>query len=338
MRRLVERLQGAALGAGAELREGVRTHGLDGGVLRTAAGDVQADVFVDASGATGARLLGQAPIRAADLCAAAQQVHELADEPAALAWLDGHGAAMGDVLCFTGVAGGYSIVNVRIHDGTVSVLAGSIPALGHDPGVRLIERFATEHRFVGAPTFGGRRAIPLRPPALRIAGGRVAAIGDAADQVHPAHGSGIAQQLLAARDLADALSAGEGVEGYDRRFQRRRAGRLVSSDLFRRFSQTLGAPDLDALMAHGVLNAGVMCDVLRQKLPRPPAGEALRAARGAARVPRLGAALASLVGRMHAIEALYARLPRSDRGLDAAAAVLARLSGRPARLRPSSPG
>lgn len=336
MRRLVERLQARAADAGAELREGVRVRGVEpGGSLRVGADTARAEVVIDATGLSGARLLGQAPVLPGDLCAAAQRVHELVDEAAAADWLGRNEAAEGDVVCFTGVAGGYSIVNVRVHDGTVSILTGSIPALGHESGARLLRRFVHEHPFVGPALFGGQRAIPLRPPPLCLHDGRVAAIGDAADQVHPAHGSGIAQQLLAASDLAEALAAGEGLAGYDLRFQRRRAGRLVGADVFRRFSQTLEPSTLDAMIAEGVLHAGVMRDVLGQRPPRPTLRAAARSVRGAARLPEWVPRLASVVGRMQAIEAIYARMPRRPERRAHAARALAALSGRSPRLGPA---
>ena len=155
----------------------------------------------------------------------------------------------GETVCFTGVAGGYSIVNVRVHGHEVSLLTGSIPANGVPSGLKLLEDFAARHDWIGGAVFGGARALPLRRPWEVIGRGAVALVGDAAGQMFSAHGSGIAMELLAARGLADALADGSGCWGYNVAFQRRYGGRLAASDLFRRLSASLGPDDVRALIA-----------------------------------------------------------------------------------------
>ena len=71
MRLLVERLQAMAVNAGAELRGGVRVLGRVGDRLDTSDGPLRADVFIDASGLAGARLLDTPTVARAHLCAAA---------------------------------------------------------------------------------------------------------------------------------------------------------------------------------------------------------------------------------------------------------------------------
>ncbi|MBW2257025.1 MAG: hypothetical protein JRI25_20865 [Deltaproteobacteria bacterium] len=198
MRYLVERLQSLAEDAGADLRPGVAVHRFDGAGLETSNGRIEADVFVDASGLNGARLLDQPRVPAVDLCVATQQVRHLLDRDAARAFFHRQRARQGDTLVFAGVAGGYSIVEVRFDDEQVAVLTGSIPALGHPSGSALLEQFVAKHSWIGPPVFGGTRAIPLRRALPKVGGDRVAAIGDAAFQLYSAHGSGIAQQLVAA--------------------------------------------------------------------------------------------------------------------------------------------
>ena len=46
-------------------------------------------------------------------------------------------------MLFTGVAGGYSIVNVRRYGDRVYLLTGSIPADGQPSGKQLLDRFVT---------------------------------------------------------------------------------------------------------------------------------------------------------------------------------------------------
>ena len=210
MRRLVARLQADARGAGAELRGDVNVHGLESSVLRTGAGDVRARYYVDASGLAGPRLLRQPRVPAVNICAAAQEMRRVRDLPAARAWFERHEVAPGDALCFTAVAGGYSILNVRLDGDEVSILTGSIPALGYPSGARILADFAAEQPWVGDTIFGGARTLPLRRPYDALAGGCVALLGDAACQVFSAHGSGVGIGLIAARMLADTLASGAG--------------------------------------------------------------------------------------------------------------------------------
>jgi flavin-dependent dehydrogenase len=266
MRLLVARLQREALDAGADLRGGVTVHGLAGGRLSTSAGELQARWYVDASGLTGSRLLGQPRPAPSDLCAAAQEVRRVRDGAGARAFLDRHEVEAGSTLCFTAVAGGYSIVNVRVEGDLVSLLTGSIPALGHPSGAKLLAAFVAEQPWIGQLVFGGARALPLSlPPDL--ARGQVALLGDAASQVMSAHGSGIGLGLVAARQLADALASGEGPEGYARAFRRRWGLLLGSYDVFRRLSQRLSARQVSWLMRSRLLNETIVRAALEQRMP-----------------------------------------------------------------------
>jgi flavin-dependent dehydrogenase len=316
MRGLVARLQARARRAGAELRGEAVVTGFDGQRLRLGDEAIAARWFVDASGLGGARLLRQGPVARQDLCAAAQWVHALADPAGARAWLRQHDAREGETLCFTSVAGGYSIVSVRVepsgvagHGGAVSLLTGSIPAEGHPSGQRLVDDFVQAHAWIGERRAGGARAIPLGRPHDVLAEGNVALLGDAAGQVFSAHGSGIAAGLLAARLLADTLAEGRGPEPYGVRWQRRHGGTLVAYDVFRRFSQRLALDEVAELLDAGLLDAESSIAALRQALPRPSPRWLLGKARGLVRSPRLAARLAPVLGRMAAAQALYRSYP-----------------------------
>ena len=266
MRLLVARLQRDALEAGADLRGEVTVHGLDSGVLSTSTGELRARCFVDASGLAGARLVEQPRLPPTDVCTAAQQVRAICDPAAARAFLERHEVEPRATLCFTAVAGGYSIVSVRVDGDRVSLLTGSIPALGHPSGARLLASFVGDNPWIGEVLFGGARAIPLRRPRV-LARGPVALLGDAASQVFSAHGSGIGIGLVAARQLADALARGAGPEGYARAFRRRWGMLLRSYDLFRRLSQRLGARQVGWMMRAGVLSEASVRTALEQRLP-----------------------------------------------------------------------
>jgi len=266
MRLLVARLQHDAIEAGADLRGGVTVRGLEAGALATSAGPLRARWFVDASGLAGARLLDQPRLHPTDVCTAAQQVRVVRDPAGARAFLDRHGVEPRATLCFTSIAGGYSIVNVRVDGDHVSLLTGSIPALGNPSGARLLASFVEDNRWIGDVVFGGARAIPLRRPSV-LARGDVALLGDAGSQVFSAHGSGIGVGLVAARQLADALTRGAGPHGYARAFRRRWGMLLASYDLFRRLSQRLSARQVSWMMRAGVLNETSVRTALEQRLP-----------------------------------------------------------------------
>jgi len=319
MRLLVARLHDLGRRHGAALAGDTAVHGIDKGRLVTSRGTIAAGVIVDASGLTGARLLDQPRVPPDQLCAAAQEVHALADPAGAGAFFAAHGAAAGEVLCFAGIAGGFSVLNVRCDSNQVSLLTGSIPALGHPSGKAIIERFVAEQPWIGARLFGGARAIPLRRSFDRLAGadGRVALLGDAAGQVFPAHASGIGAGLVAARLLADAIADGRGTLGYALAWQRQFGGLFASYDLFRRFSTTLTVGDLSRMMDLGLLDALLLRHGLEQTQARLPLAAVPGKLSALARAPRLAARLGAVVARMLVVRALYARYPAEPAHLPA---------------------
>ena len=332
MRHLVARLQREAREAGAELRGDVRDVHTDGARLVVDGEVVEADVWVDASGLVGLALLGQPAVPPDHLCTAAQQVHALRDRAGADRFLEAWGARDGEVVCFSGVAGGYSIVNVRVEGDEVGLLTGSLPGqpARHASGPALLRQFVADHPWIGEPVFGGARAIPVRRALECVGRGHVALIGDAACQVYPAHGSGVGMQLVAARLLAEALASGRGPWAYNVAWQRAHGGLLAASDLFRRFSAGLDADDVRALMRRGVLSPGLMGDAMVQRPVRPPPAAVARAAAGLAALPRLAAGLAPVLARMSAVEAWYRRYPQDPAALPTWADRLAQISGQPA--------
>jgi flavin-dependent dehydrogenase len=314
MRHLVARLQTLASEAGAHVCGEVRVEGVEGHVVRTSAGSVEADVVADASGLGGAKLLPSVPVPSTDICAAAQAVHEVADPAGARAFLDAHGVGEDETLCFSGVAGGYSIVNVRVAHGEVGLLTGSIPADGHRSGRRLIADFLAEQPWIGAEVFGGHRAIPLGQPQPVLTRGRIVRLGDSAGQVFAAHGSGIAAGMVAARMLAEALADGEGPNDYAVRWMRTHGGVFAAYDCFRRFSQRISLEELRVLFQSGLIDEASAAAGLAQTLPRFDPGLLVRMPGGLARAGgRLARSLASTAGRMGALMALYRAYPRSDR-------------------------
>lgn len=320
MRELVARLQTLAREAGAELRGGVRVLGLAGDRLETSDATLRADVIVDASGLAGAQLAPRPALAREHLCAAAQAVHAITDLHAARGWFADHSVPEGHALCFTGIAGGYSIINVRLDGDTLGILTGSIPADGHPSGRALLDRFVAEHPWIGPAQLGGARAIPIRRPFDRLVHGRVASLGDAASQVFSAHGSGIGIGLLAGRLLAESLACGH-MNDYERRFLREYGGLLAGYDIFRRFSQRLSVGELARLMQVGLLDAESALAGTAQRWPapfdHPTTGNAAALAsklQSLARAPTQALALARVGVRMAEVAALYRVYPGAGAG------------------------
>ncbi|MFO0751117.1 MAG: FAD-dependent oxidoreductase [Myxococcota bacterium] len=265
---LIARLRRDAASAGAVFVERAPVAAIAPGRVTLADGVVhEATVVVDATGLGG--LYRTEKPRPADICAAAQGIYAITDPAAARAFFATFGAEPGDTLGFTAVAGGYSIVAVRIEGDELSVLSGSLPALGHPSGRALRDAFVARHgAWVGALRFGGQAPIPLQRPRRHLAhvDGRgaearaVVWIGDAASQVYAAHGSGIGAQLVAARMLGEALAArgAAGAAAWQRAWHRRFGASFVAADAFRRLSMRLGPRGLAFMLKAGLLRASMV--------------------------------------------------------------------------------
>jgi flavin-dependent dehydrogenase len=282
MRALIARLQAEAAAAGAELRGGVAVRGwLGDGLLDTTRGPVQADAVVDATGLGGSDLAWSPPVPTASLVRAAQEVRRVADPDGAARWAAETGVSLGEVACFTGVAGGYSVVHLRWTGDEVELLTGSLPPA--PSAQQLLREQLARQPWIGERIFGGARAIPLRPPHLRLAEGRLARLGDSACQVYGAHGSGVGAQLVAAQVLAQAFAEGRGPAGYAADWQRRWGGRHAASAIFAHHARSLSPDDLGRLITSGLLGPWSVRPTLEQRpLGRPPLRVLPRLARGLA--------------------------------------------------------
>ncbi len=313
MRLLVARLQARAAAAGATFLERVAATGREPGVLHTTAGEVRCRWIIDASGLGGAGLLGVPAVAPVDLCAAAQEVRQVVDPDAAAAFLAAHGVGPGEAMVQVGVAGGFSVINVRLHPqrGTVGILTGSIPALGHPSGKAMLDGFVAAQPWIGARVFGGAGAIPLRRPHDRLADDQVALLGDAGCQVFPAHGSGIGAGLIAARLLATTLSTGGSLRDYEVAWQRRHGGLHATFDLVRRWNSTIDAATIGRAMASGLVDGDILRAGLDQALPRVAPRSLPGKARALLGSPGLARGIAATLARGAAVRALYATYPRA---------------------------
>lgn len=323
---LITRLQARAADAGATLRGGVAVTGREGTTLQTADGPLEARWIVDATGHRGPDLGPRAHTRREDLCTAVQEVYGLADPAAAEAWVRGHGAEPGDVLCFTGLDGGFSILNVSLHGDAVSILCGTIPADDARPARVVVDGFVSDQAWIGARRAGGARAIPIRRPATRLHDGPVLRIGDAANQVYAAHGSGIAAQLVAARWLAEALVSGGGGAAYTAAWHRRFGADVAAADVFARFSRQLDLPTFRRLLDSGLIPEDLAKAGLEQRAPEPDLAGLARIVRGLARDASAAPLLLPMVARQEAVRLLH-RLHPSERWEAPWARLVERLTG-----------
>lgn len=314
---LVDRLQSLAADAGAELRGGTTVGALTENGLETSAGLVRARWFIDASGMTGARLLGQPRVEASDICSAAQEVRLVTSRRAALRYFRSHDVAEGETLAFSGTAGGFSTVNLTLRGHHVALLTGSIPAHGHPSGRRLISELVAANPWIGDRITGGHRSIPLRRPFDRLANARVALIGDAAGQVFPAHGSGIGPGLIAAKMLAEELADDGSPLTYAVQWMRKWGAILAVADQFRRFSEDLEVVDLARLMESGLIGPASAARALDELPPQPSVATLRSALHGVIRDPAMATRLVPVIARSAAMFALYSRYPRHSAGLPA---------------------
>lgn len=279
---LGDRLRTEATRNGAVFRE--RETALDWSAergLHTTGGAVHARVYVDASGLRGLRPASDSRSGRDLLCAAAQEVRHIRDRRAAREFFDRHGVPEGEVACFTSVAGGYSVVNLRLHGDDVSILTGSIPGRGNPSGLALIRQLLEEQRWIGPARRSGARAIPLAGPPERIDDGPWLRFGDAAGMVWASHGSGIGPQLIASRRIADVLAGGGSArEASDAWAQQCRPG-LAEAAAFQRFSLGVNAPLLARWIRSGLMHPELIRAAIEQRPPRIDmrvAGQILRAA------------------------------------------------------------
>lgn len=285
-----------------------------------------ARLFVDAAGLSG-------PLRRAVpaftpfcpkpprdvMCSAAQAVCDLADPDAARRFLTAHHAQPGEVLSFSGVAGGYSIQNVQVDfdDGTVDLLTGAIAVPEHPSGPALIADLKARHPWIGATRFGGSGAVPLRRAYARLGAPGVVLLGDAGCQIYAAHGSGIAMGMLAAKALCEAV-AGAGDPGaeavtwrYSADYHRTWGARTAAATLVRRMTQGLSGAEVAQVLKAGLITPRASAAALDHQLPPMGPTHLPPMLLGAARAPRLAARLLGTLRHLPAIVRHHRRYPKT---------------------------
>lgn len=308
---LIERLRHDARQAGAIFEAPVAVHDVQpdsgGHRVSTSAGTLWAKTVVDASGIRGSNWV-QAPSGPIHVCAAAQQQRRITCADSARHFMKQHNVQQGENLIFTGIAGGYSVVNVCVEGEEVGLLTGSLPRQGHPPGTTLLEQFVETQPWIGEPIRSGAGAIPLRPP-VRPAWQGVAAFGDQGAQVFAAHGSSTGAVLVAASQLADVLASGGTAEDWGRQWMRSHGVGLATAYLFFRFSMTLSTDALGALMRSGLLSTKWLSAGLLQKRPAVALHDVPAVLRGAIQSHSVVRRLLPTAVKISRVSRLYDRYP-----------------------------
>jgi digeranylgeranylglycerophospholipid reductase len=138
----------------------------------------------------------------------------------------------------------------------------------------LMDRVAEEQGYFGRKLHGGKGLIRVRRSLDRLAANGFLVIGEAACQVIPAHGSGVASALyaghLAARAAAEALRDG-GIPlaaqlwPYAWRYQQGRGATLAALEVNRLLVESLTTEQITALMESGIMDPE---DLFQAAVPR----------------------------------------------------------------------
>lgn len=272
----------------------------------------------------GAEALGpMAPggdLLSADLCVSAQEVRHIDDLSAATRHLKICRLESGDTLSRSGGAGAYAVANfsLDLETGTASFLTGAMHSQGPRTARRLMDEMLAEMPFVGERLWSGGGLIPVRRPFDRLVAPGLALLGDAASQVYPAHGSGVATGMRAANLLAQTLSGAlrspdpvdlEALWPYAAIFMRSRGALCAGSEVIRRVIETLGPGDLDHLMSSGLLDAEAVHATLGCFPFRPRAASLPRRMSGLLRGGKAGRRLMGAMIRSTLLEAHYRTYP-----------------------------
>ncbi len=315
------KLCGVELEAGRPCRIEIKPAGDQMGTEATTLG---ADLFVDASGMNGV-LRRQVPSlndscpspSRKDICSAAQEVCAVDDREAAEQFLEKNGLRAGETLSTAGLNGGFSIATICVERDFkhVDLLAGAIADGRWPSGSRIISDIKEREPWIGEREFGGSGAIPIRRPYDRFSAPGIALLGDAACQVFPAHASGTGVGLIAAQILAENVAgysdpgSTEATSAYLVKAQRELGCLLASYDLFRRFSQSLSAAEVERMLSTGLINRAGYRAGLEQQLPRFRLRDYIQLLGAALRSPGLSIRMLPSLAKMPLVRLVYRRYP-----------------------------
>ena len=289
---------------------------------------VRAAVTVDASGIPGvvrsrlpSSLWARESFAETDICVANRQTYEIRDLRAAKALLDRHGVRPGERLVWSGVRGGYSVLDVSLEfdRSEVSILTGAMRwSQGSHAATEMMEEGINRLGFVGPRKSGGAGPIPIRRAFDQLVGNGFALIGDAAGQVFPAHGSGVAAGMLAADILSEvvveAVARGTvdkaGLWAYAAEYQRTRGALCASYEWVRRLSEAAKPKQMDRMFSSGMIDPGASVRALACRSFKLSPQQILATGRTALVAPSLSRRVASAAARAALTLRHYQKYPQ----------------------------
>ena len=170
----------------------------------------------------------------------------------------------------------------------------------------------------GAPRRRGGGVLPARRPRTRLVGDGYVVIGDAACQVNPSNGAGIASSMraghLAARAIVEATRRGEAraahAWSYPRTYLRTEGAAFAALDALRIHFMRFSDGELEAAFARGLVShRDLVAPFLDAAIPAVRPVDALgRGLRGAAH-PRILGTLLRALAAAHRVKRLYRQVP-----------------------------
>lgn len=285
---------------------------------------LSASLFVDATGITRdviqkvPNLKRLCPELSADhICSAAQMTFDIKDKAGAQSYLEKLNATPDVFLAWTGVKGPFSTLMTCINADltTIDILTGVIHDGQHGTGTQVVTRFIDNNPWVGRKISGGSGLIPLRRPLDCFTAAGIAAIGDAACQVFPAHGSGVGNGLIAARLLTEEVSrfddpgSTEATWAYQSAYQRSLGAVSAAYEIFTRTTQKMSEEQIQDLIS-GFVTAGSTLSSLNQQLPAQKLADIIKILISSVKRPMLGASLFSSLSRMVPVFLCYRNYPQ----------------------------
>lgn len=260
-----------AVAEGATLVDGARVRGIDHDGVVTTRGPVPARIVVDASGARGARLLGELATSPRDVASIAYERRMLGDRAVAYSFLEALGAERGDTIAFLAPCGPGTAILVRM-DEVVEIDALSFGADDGGPTARaVIRRFASSVGWIGDLLASEAEQIALGHVRGVVASDPIALVGSAAGGVRPTRGAELASGLLSARMLVEAIARGDGLAAYDARWHAR-FRRLAAFDAtLARALRSVDEATAARLVRSGAIGERVVRAVCEQRVARLPA-------------------------------------------------------------------
>jgi digeranylgeranylglycerophospholipid reductase len=185
----------------------------------------------------------------------------------------------GELCARFGIYGTYSTVYsyLSLEDVTAYVLMGYRKFFKDAPPLKeAIARFKDGEGYYGKKLHGGGGPIRIRHSLDHLVSNGFMAIGEAACQVIPVHGSGVASALfaghIAAKTAAAALRSGDtsarALWPYAVEYQRTRGRILAAFDVGRLTVDKLDVGQLGVLMEHGIMTREEMIAGAVPRLPR----------------------------------------------------------------------